>query len=75
MVGLLPLGRGVQSGGCPDEVIGDQPGERIAHIMLDPLSLAGNFGLASQWRKLAGDFTDEVFEPLQVGLHGLQLAH
>ena len=57
-----------------DEVVGQQPGPGVPDLELDRLGAPGNLCLFAQRRQLPPDFAGEVAEPLQVGLHGLQLA-
>ena len=70
LVGHLLLERG--PGG--DEVVGHQPRARIAHGRLDSRRLARDLGLAPQRLELAADLGEQVLEPGQVAVRGVELA-
>ena len=65
---------GFQRQRCLDEVVGQQPGPGIARLGLDDRRPAGDVGLAAQGLELAPDLRDQVGEPVEVALAGLQLA-
>ncbi len=56
------------------QVIGQQASPGITHVQLDGLRSAGNLRLAAQGRQLPADLGVQVFQPVHVALHGLQLA-
>ena len=57
-----------------DQVVGQQPGPGVAHVGLDDCGPAGHLGLAAQRLELAADLAEQVAEPGQVALGGVQLA-
>ena len=70
LVGELLLQRGAQG----DQVVGEQPGARVADVGLDDRRLAGHLGLPAQRLELAADLGEQVVEPGEVALGGVELA-
>ncbi len=70
LVGELGLERG--AGG--DEVVGEQPGAGIAYVCLDRLRLPGDLGLPAERLELAADLGEQVGQPGQVAVGGVELA-
>ena len=70
LVGQLRLERG--AGG--DEVVGQQPRPGVAHVGLHRLRLAGDLGLATERLELAADLGEQVGQPGQVAVGGVELA-
>ena len=58
----------------PDDLVGEQPGPRVAHHGRDRRGLAGDLGLPAERLQLAPDLAGEVGEAREVGLHGVELA-
>ena len=57
-----------------DDLVGEQPGPRVAHDGGDRRGLAGDLGLAAERLQLAPDLAGEVGESGEVRLHGVELA-
>ena len=70
LVGELLLERG--AGG--DQVVGEQPGAGVADVGLDAGGPAGHLGLAAERLELAADLAEQVAEPGQVAVGGVELA-
>ena len=56
------------------DVLGEQPQPRIAQRRLDTRRPASDLGLLAERGELPAEFTGEVVEPGQAGLHRLELA-
>ena len=63
-----------QRGAGGGQVVGDQPGAGVADVGLDRRGPAGHLGLAAQRLELAADLAEQVAEPGQVALGGVELA-
>ena len=70
LVGELLLQRGAGR----DQVVGHQPGPGVADVGLDDGRPAGHLGLATQRLELAADLGEQVAEPGEVALGGVELA-
>ena len=70
LVGQLRLERG--AGG--DEVVGEQPRAGVAHVGLHGLRLPGDLGLPAERLELATDLGEQVGEPGEVAVGGVELA-
>ena len=57
-----------------DDLVGEQPGARIAHGRRDLLGLFRDLGLVPERLELPSDFARKVREPKQVRLHRLEFA-
>ena len=70
LVGDLPVQRGAQG----VQVVGEQPEPGVAQVGLDAGGPAGHLGLPAQRLELAAQLGGEVVEPVEVGLHRVELA-
>ena len=70
LVGELLLERGARG----DQVVGDQPGLGVADRRLDAGRTPGHLGLPAQRLELAADLAEQVGEPGQVAVAGVELA-
>ena len=70
LVGHLLLQRGARG----DQVVGQQPGAGVADVGLHGRGPAGHLGLPAERLELAPDLGEQVVEPGQVALGGVELA-